>query len=174
MENENTPVEKITTRSVGVRFGLYNALIGILLFVIAIVMASNPFSNTWNWIGAGIGIVLIVLAHKQFKDNGDGFMMYGQGVGIGFWIGLISTLVSVPVLYIYIGFIDSSPFELFLREQEDKLIAQGLPDQAIEMSMSWTKNLFWVFAAIGGIVGSVIFALIVSIFTKKSPPEMPI
>ena len=174
MENEPAPSEKITSRSVGIRFGLYNALVGILLFTIAVIMGSNPFSNMWNWIGAAIGIVLIVIAHKQFKDNGDSFMTYSQGVGIGFWIGLISTVVSLPVLYIYIGFIDNSPFELFLREQEDKLIAQGLPDQAIEMSMSWTKNLFWVFAAIGGIVGSVIVALIISIFTKKSPPEMPV
>ena len=54
------------------------------------------------------------------------------------------------------------------------MIARGTPEQAIEMAMKWTKNIFWPMAVIGGILGSVIFALIISIFTKKSNPEMSI
>jgi hypothetical protein len=137
-------------------------------------MNDNPFSSMWNWIGAGIGIVLIVVAHKQFKDNGDSYMNYGEGVGISFWIGLISTVITVPLMYAYLNFIDNSPFELFLQQQEEKMIEGGAPAEAIEMGLKWTKNLFWYMACIMGIIGSVITALIVSIFTQKKRPEMPI
>lgn len=173
MENENTPEEKVTTRSIGIRFGLYNALVGILLFAIAVVLSQNPFSTMWNWIGVIIGIGLVVYAHIQFKANGDGYMNYGEGVGIAFWIGLISTLITVPIMYVYLNFVDSGPLDLMFQEQEDKMIAQGLPSEAIEMGVKWTKNLFWPIACIGGIIGSTVTGLIVSIFTKKSRPEMP-
>lgn len=173
MENENTPEEKATTRSIGIRFGLYNALVGILLFAVAVVLSQNPFSTMWNWIGVIIGIGLIVYAHIQFKANGDGYMNFGQGVGIAFWIGLISTLITVPIMYVYLNFVDSGPLDLMFQEQEDKMIAQGMPSEAMEMGLKWAKNLFWPMACIGGIIGSTVIGLIVSIFTKKSRPEMP-
>lgn len=173
MENENTPEEKVTTRSIGIRFGLYNALVGIALFAVSIVLNQNPFEGAWNWAGAIIGIGLVVYAHIQFKANGDAYMNYGEGVGIAFWIGLISTLITVPVMFSYLNFLDSGPFDLFMQGQEEKMIAQGLPSEAIEMGLKWSKNLFWPMACIGGIVGSTVTGLIVSIFTKKSRPEMP-
>ena len=174
MENENVENEKVTTRSIGIRFGLYGALARILLFAIAIVLNVNAFDGPVAWTGMVVGLVLIVLAHRQFKNDGNGYMDYGQGVGIGFWMGLVGTLIVVPIMYVYLNFIDSAPFDLFLEKQEETMIARGTPEQAIEMAMKWTKNIFWPMAVIGGILGSVIFALIISIFTKKSNPEMSI
>jgi hypothetical protein len=173
MENQEQE-EKVTTRSIGIKFGLYNALVGILLFAIAVVMNMNPFSGVMNWVGAAIGIGLIVFAHIQFKANGDGYMSFGEGVGIAFWIGLISTVITIPLMYVYLNFVDNSPMELMFQQQEEKMIEGGAPEEAIEMGLKWTKMLFWPFAAIGGIFWSVLSGLIVSIFTKKSRPEMPI
>lgn len=174
MENENAQEVPVTTRSIGIRFGLYSALVRILLFAVAAVSSINAFNGPISWAGAVIGIAIMVFAHIQFKKDGTGYMQYAQGVGIGFWMGLVGTLITVPVMYIYLTFIDSSPFDLFLTAQEDEMIAKGVPDQAIEMGLKWTKNLFWPMAVFGGIIGSVIVALIVSIFTKKSSPEMPV
>lgn len=174
MENDSAQTEKITARSIGIRFGVYNAVVGLLLFAVAIAINDNPFSDLWNWLGIGIGIALVVVAHIQYKSNGDGFMAYGEGVGIGFWIGLISTVITVPLMYVYFTFIDNSPFELFLQQTEEKMIAGGTPEEAIEMGMKWTKSLFWPIACIMGIIGSVITALIVSIFTQKKRPEMQV
>ena len=33
-------------------------------------------------------------------------MSYGQGVGIGFWIGLVSAVIGNVFTYIYVKFID--------------------------------------------------------------------
>lgn len=173
MENENTQEEKVTSRSIGIRFGLYNALVGILLFAVAVALSQNPFSTAYNWVGIIIGIGLVVYSHIQFKANGDAFMNYGEGVGISFWIGLISTLITVPLMYIYLNFVDGAPFELMMQEQEEKMIAQNVPSEAIEIGLTWTRKLFWPIASFMGILGSVLTGLIVSIFTKKSRPEMP-
>lgn len=172
MENENPILENPTTRAVGLKFGLFSALASILLFAIAISMNANPFKGIYNWIGTGVGIALLVLAHKKFKDDGDGYMEFGQGVGIGFWMG-VASILSIPFLFGYLNFVDNAPFELFLQQQEDDMIASGTPENIIEMSMKWTKKLFWPMAIVMGVLGSVVFALIVSIFTKKASPEMP-
>ena len=172
METE-TSTEKPSTRAVGLRFGLFNALAGVLLFAIAVTMNLNPFKGWFSWIGTAIGIGLVILAHKQYKDNGDGYMEYGQGVGIGFWMGVAATL-SIPFLFVYLTYVDGAPFELFLQQQEDDMISKGTPDNIVETSITWTRKLFWPIALFGGVLGFTIYALIVSIFTKKSNPEMPV
>jgi high-affinity Fe2+/Pb2+ permease len=172
METESS-IEKPSTRAVGLRFGLYYALAGVLLFAIAVAMSTNPFKGWTTWATYPIAIGLMVYAHKQFKEGGDGYMEYGQGVGIGFWMGVASTL-SIPFLYVYLNYVDSAPFELFLQQQEDEMISKGTPDNIVETSITWTRKLFWVIALFGGVIGFTIYGLIVSIFTKKSNPEMPI
>jgi hypothetical protein len=168
MEENVTPV---STRSAGMKFGMISGLIGIALFLVSAITGMNPFQGVLSWIGIAISIALLFLAQKSFKDNGDGFMSYGQGVGIGFWFTLISTLLSVAVMYVYVTFIDGAPMELFYEEQASKMEGQGQSEEAIEMALEWTRKLFWIFAIIGTIFWGMIIALILTIFTQKKHPE---
>ena len=164
-------VETVTTRSVGIKYGLYSAFAGIILFLVPAILGQNAFKGIWSWIGIGVSIVLYVLAHKYFKDEGDGFMSIGQGVGIGFWMSLISVLISGLFIFVYISFIDTAPFDLMLEDNLIKMEEAGSPDEAIEMAQEWTRKLFWPMYFVFGILGGVLFALIISIFTKKNSPE---
>ncbi len=168
---ENNEIEPATTRSVGVRFGLISAVISIVLFIIPAVIGQNPFKGVWNWIGIVVGIGIIVFAHKSFKDDGDGYMNYGQGIGIAFWLALVSTLIAVPFMYAYISFIDVNPFELFMEQQQEEMAAKGTPENIIETSTEWTRKLFWPIALVMGLLGSIVIALIVTIFTQKKDPN---
>lgn len=163
--------QPISTREVGIRYGLYSGGIAMVLFLIPALIGQNPFQGLWNWIGIPVTLALFVLAHKYFKDEGDGFMSFGQGVGIGFWISLLGTVVGGLFVYVYITFIDSSPFDLFLDETRFNMEEQGTPEEAIDMALTWTKNLFWPIYAVAGIVGGVVLAMIVTIFTQKKEPE---
>lgn len=163
--------DSISTRSVGMKYGLMAGLAGIVLFLIPVVLGQNPFKGAWNWIGAAVSIGLMILAHKSYKDNGDGFMSYGQGVGIGFWLTLVSTVLSIIFMYVYLNFIDAGPMDLFIQEQQETMEKSGQSEQAIEMAMEWTRKLFWVIALIGGIFWGMIIALILTIFTQKKAPE---
>ena len=168
---DKNEIEPVTTRSIGIRFGLISSVISIVLFIIPAVIGQNPFKGAWNWIGIVVGIVIIVFAHKSFKDDGDGYMDYGQGIGIAFWMALISTLIAVPFMYAYINFIDSNPFELFMEQQQEEMAAKGTPENIIETSIEWTRKLFWPIALVMGLLGSIIIALIVTIFTQKKDPN---
>jgi hypothetical protein len=153
---ESSEFKAPTTRSIGLQYGAILALASVVLFLIPAVMANNPFKSPWNWIGAGVTILVIVLAHKKFKDEGDGFMSYGQGLAIAFWISLIATLVSILFSFGYTTFIDNGPFELFMEHQEDEMIAHNAPENIIKTSHEWTRILLWVI----GTVLSILFSML--------------
>lgn len=157
-------------RTIGMTYGAYAGLASAVIFLAISLSGMNPFGGGLNYIGTVALIVLLVLAHKKFKDSGDGFMSYGQGVGVGFWVILISSIISLGVMYIYINFVDYSPMQLMFDEQLAKMQEQGQPEEAIEMATTWTKNLFWPLAVFMGLFFGMIIVLIVTIFTQKKNP----
>jgi hypothetical protein len=170
MENVNAQ-SSVTTRSVGVKYGLISALIGLVMFLGLAIAGANAFDQSWSWVGIVATIVLLVLAHKNYKDNGTGFMTYGQGVGIGFWMALVSVLISGVITLVYVSFIDPGAMEIMWEAQAEKMAAQGVPDEQIEMGLSIGQKMFWPMYFFMGLLGGVIVALIVSIFTQKKNPQ---
>ncbi len=162
-----------TVRSVGIKWGLISALVSILFFLILIIAGANAFDNKWGWIGSIFTIVLMVLAHREFKQQGDGFMSYGQGLGIGFWMALVATALGGLFTYVYANLIDPATMENFYELQRLQMEERNMPDEQIEIALEWTRKLFWVMYAFGGILVTLIIALIVSIFTQKKNPAPP-
>lgn len=176
METQVNRTLQPTTRSVGVRFGLIAALISIVYFLILNVSGIDMTQGFWNWVGYAITLALVVLAQKQFKDKGDGYMSYGQGVGIAFWMGLISAVISSIFTYMYIKFVDTGFLELVKERQIEAMQEKGMTDQQIDQGMQMaslflTPEAMLVYMLIGGIVVTLIIGLIVTIFTQKKNPE---
>lgn len=167
----NRSTSPVTPRSVGIKYGFLSALISMIFFLILVVTGQNAFANKWNWVSLMIAIAVVFLAHKNFKDKGDGFMSYGQGVGIAFWIALVSVLINFLLTYSYLHFIDASAMELFYQMQSEELAERGMPKDQIEMAMSWTRILFWPLFIFFGLVFGLFVGLIVSIFTQKKNEE---
>ncbi|HEX5171907.1 MAG TPA: DUF4199 domain-containing protein [Cyclobacteriaceae bacterium] len=163
-----------TVRGVGTKFGLISAGFSIFFFLVLTLVGLNAFDNKWSWIGLIVSIVIMVFAHKQFKDQGDGFMSYGQGVGIGFWIALISLLIAGGFTFIYVNFIDQTAMDAFYDTQRMNMEDKGMPDDQIDVAISWTRKLFWLFYFFFGIFFGVLVAVIVSIFTQKKNPQQAI
>jgi hypothetical protein len=168
-ENSNTLT--ITTRSAGIKFGVISGAVGIAIFLIAVVTGANPFEGVWNWVNIAVSIVLLFLAQKSFKDAGDGFMTFGQGMGIGFWYTIVGSVLSIAVMYVYISFVDTDMMEMVFEQQALKMEEQGQSEEAIEIGMEWTRKLFWPIAFVFGTLGGLFFALILTIFTHKKNPE---
>jgi hypothetical protein len=164
-----------TTRDAGIRFGLISALISIFYFL-AITMAGLTLQGPAGWFQWMIGAVLIFLAHKYYKDNGSGFMNYGQGIGIAFWMGLISSIISAVFTFIYAKFIDTTFIDNLKDAQLEKFQEQGMSetqiDQAMKISeMFFTPGAMMIMGLIIGILGTIVIALIVTIFTQKKNPD---
>lgn len=175
METQNETVEVVTTRSVGVRYGLFMGGTGILAFLIIALTEMKP-DGPGRWIGVAFSIVLLYLAHKYFKENGDGYMTIGQGVGIGFWAGLVSSVISSVFTFVYIKFVDSSFVDRIREAQEQAMQEKGLSDEQIEQAMKFASmfispTALLLFGLFFGILGSIVISLIISFFTQKKNPD---
>lgn len=165
----------VTTRSAGIRYGLILGVASIAFFVVMNV-AGVDMQGPLSYLGWLITIVVIYFAHKYFKENGDGYMTIGQGIGVGFWTGLVSTFISAPFTYIYIKFIDSAFLENIKDKQIEKMQEQGMSDEQIDQGMKMAEmfmsaEAILIMGIIGGLIMALIFAVIVSLFTKNTPPE---
>lgn len=160
-----------TTRSVGVKYGLISALVSIVFFLVLVLSGQNAFDNKWSWVSLVFSVAILVLAHKSFKDDGDGFMTYGQGIGIGFWISLVAVIIGGLFTYVYSNIIDPATMETFYEKQYEQMQTRGMSDDQIDVAVEWTKKLFWPMYIFFGIFFGVLVALIVSIFTQKKAPE---
>ena len=103
---QNATAPAVTTRSTGIRYGVINGVIQIAYFLILTTAGIQTSKGFAPWVGMAITIIVLFLAHKYYKENGDGFMSYGQGIGVAFWLGLVSSVISSVFGYIYAKLID--------------------------------------------------------------------
>jgi uncharacterized protein (DUF697 family) len=175
MESSQT-ASGVTTRSAGVRYGVISAVIGIAYFLVVTSIGGDMTEGVWAWLIYPITIAMIFLAQKYFKDNGDGFMTYGQGVGISFWVGLVSGAIGAIFFLLYVKFIDPSFITMIKDKQIQKMEEAGRSQEQIDQGMKiagifMTPIAMSLIRFIGGIFGNVVTGLLVSIFTQKKGPE---
>ena len=176
MEPQNvSSEEKVTTRSTGMRYGLFLGGISIDLFLIMALSGMKP-DGPGRWIGVVFTFVIIFLAHKYYKQNGDGFMTIGQGVGIGFWTALTSSVISSIFTYVYVKFIDSGFIDMIKETQLEEMQKRGMSDEQVEQAMKFASmftspEAILIFGLVFGIIGGVVIGLIISFFTQKKNPE---
>ena len=175
MEQESTTYDDVTTRSTGIRYGLIGAVISIVFFLIISMADVNPQGGA-QYVGWIITTALLILAHKYYKDSRDGFMSYGEGITIAFWMGLVTGVISSIFTFIYIKFVDQGFIEALKETQAEAYAESGMSEEQIETAMSFGEKFFtpgWLFVMtlLGTIITNIIIALIVTIFTKKTNPE---
>jgi len=175
MEETATPI--VTTKSVGIRYGVIMGVISIAYFIILNLLGVDMTQGPGSWGRYVYCAVLIFLAHKYFKDNGDSFMSYGQGIGISFWMGLISVAISSVFTYVYVKFIDTGFIQMIMDKTREQMEEKGtMSEEQIEQAMSitakfMTPEMMLIFGIVFGIIGTIIIGLIVTIFTQKKSPE---
>jgi hypothetical protein len=173
---EETAKPSVSTRSAGVRYGLIMAVISIAYFVILTVASVDMTSGIGRWSSSIFYIGVIYLAHKYFKDNGDGFMSYGQGMGVAFWLSLVCTVIYSVFFYIYVKFIDSSFIQAIKDKQMSEMEGRGMSEEQIDQAMKMagafmSPEAMFGFSIVGGIIFMMFIALIVTIFTQKKDAE---
>lgn len=171
----DSEVKPPTIMNVGLKWGLISAGAAVLLFVVRAVTSTNPFDNkAWGWtiVTLAVTVALLVLAHREFKNNGNGYMSYGQGFKIGFLASLISLIVYGIFVLFYTAVIDTTVMDNVYQAQREEMEAGGnMTDEQIDMAIGFTKNLFWPIFFVFGLIFSTVFVLIITIFTQKANPE---
>jgi len=172
---QETTTSTTSPSSVAIRFGLIIGFVSIIYSLILFVTETNT-NTTLSWLGMIIPIVGIVLAYKAFKNENDGYMSYGQGLGIGTLLSAISGILSGLFTYVYVSFIDPTVLSRMREMQVLELEKKGMSDEQIEQAQGMVEKfsgpgMMLVFAIIGGIVIGFIISLIVAAIMKNNRPE---
>ena len=172
--------DKVTVSQIAIKYGIIIGLVFIVYGMILEFMGLDLETQQYfGYLNYALLVVTIVLAHKAFKEGGDGYMSMGQGLGMGTLISLIGGALSGVFSYIYIKFIDDSMLTKIKDLQIEKMEEQGLDDAQIEQAMEiagkfMSAEMIPVWAILGMLFIGFILSLIVSIFTKKANPTLEV
>lgn len=171
MEETSQP----TVKSTAIKWGLINGLISIIFFVI-VDFAGMAGNQSLSWIGLVIFVILLFLAQKEFKNEGDGYMSFGQGLGIGTLIALISSLISSVFTFVYVSFINTNMIDAIreksIADMEEAGRSQAEIDQAMPfVEMFTSPAAMLIMGILMGVFFGFIASLLVTIFTKNQDPE---
>jgi len=156
----------------------YGLIQGVLSFALFVVGALAGIKQNWvmSVVGIVLGIVVMVLAHREFKRTHEGMMRYSQGLGSGTLISLVAALLSGVLVYVYVKYINTGYIAAALQVQKEALQQRGLTGAQAQQAMAITSAIITpvglvVTSLISGVVVGFIVALIVSIFTQKGDPR---
>jgi hypothetical protein len=172
METNSTPV---STTAVGLRYGLLTGLVSILISFGLFI--SHLEQSPLRLVGYVVLIGGMVLAMQSFKQNNQGFMSLGQGVGVGVILSAMVGLLSAIFTYVYIKIIDPNVIAQMLEKTRTDMEARGgATDEQIDQGMAMASKfmnapMMALIVLLVSILSGVVFALIVSAFVKHSKPE---
>lgn len=161
------------------RAGLNNGLIvGLALVIYSLLLFMTNLSDNklLGYISYLILIIGIIWAHQNFKRSGNGYMTYGEGLGLGTIVSGIAGFISGVFSMLYIKFIDPNLMKAAIQEQIVALQDQGMSQAQIDqvqkaLSFMQTPVMMVLAAAFSFIIMGFILSLIISAFTKKLNPE---
>jgi hypothetical protein len=118
-------------------------------------------------------IAFVCLAQIEYRDKASGFMTYGQGFVEGLLFGVFSGIMLAIFMYLYYAVLYPQGVDQMVAAAHDKMVAQGQSSDAIDTATEMTKKYGAIFASVGGLFGTPIAAIIVSLITaaifKKEP-----
>lgn len=174
---ETTPQTQPGIWAVGAKGGLYTGLV-LIIFALIGFLTGLQSNTAYTYIYPFLSFIIgIYLTHKAFKDQGDGYMSYGQGLGLGTVLGLVSGLLSGIFSVVYLTIIDDSLIKSQLDQARFQLEEQGMSDAEVDQFMSYSEMVasplgIFLMSILSYIIYAFIISLIVSAFTKNTDPTL--
>lgn len=154
--------------------GLYLGL-ALILNTLIFYISGNPFSEVSGYLTyaimlSGLGFAMWTYA----KLNTEEGLPYSRALGLGTLVALFGSILSGFFTFILYKYIEPGLFDKMLAFLEEKLLAQGMKDDAIESFLAAYKKMSSpVFLSFGQVFSvtflGFIFSLILAIFFKKEP-----
>lgn len=175
MEETQEETKDVSLKDVALKYGVINALLGIIFFVL-VDFAGLVGNQVLGYLPILITAVVMYFAHKEFVRDGDGFMNYGQGLGLGTLMSLISAVLSSIFSFVYVKYVNTNYISNLLDIQRKGMEEQGMSEAQVDQAMSFTEKMMspvglLIIGILAGVFFGFIVSLIVSAITKKSRPE---
>ena len=164
-----------TSARVALKFGLITGVI-LMIHSVAIIVTEQYMNS---WLSTPVQLIVLsicmVLAMKEFKAGNDGYMSYGQGLGIGTLMGAVSGVLLSIYSYVYNEFIDPNLKTNILNKVREQFETQGMSDDQIDTAMAFSQKFSspgfgFVFGVLGMIFLGFLVSLVASAFQKKEKP----
>lgn len=156
----------------------YGLIQGVLSFVVFLVGALAGLRQNWvsSVVNIALLIVLMVLAHREFKKGHEGMMTYPQGLGSGTLLSVVAAVIASVFTYVYVSYVNTGYLAAAMEAQRAALEQRGITGAQAEQAMTITSAIMTpvgivVTSLISGVIVGFIVALIVSIFTQKADPR---
>ncbi len=167
--------EPVTVKQVAVKWGLYLGMV-MIIYGMILQVTDQVANQSLGYVNYLFMAILIYFAQKSFKDDGNGFMSYSKGLGIGTLVSVVGGAISSVFTYIYLTFIDDSMIATILEKAEMDMIDRGTPDAQVEQAMSITEKMMTplIMSLIGlffVVLLGFILSLIISAINKNSNPD---
>lgn len=166
--------EQSSVARVALKYGLITGVASIVFNTILIIAEQNQ-NQALTSLGLIILIVGMVYAMREFKSGNDGFMSYGQGLGIGTLLSAISGLLGSAFITFYSQFIDTTYAQKILDKSRGDMESRGMDDAQIDAAMGFTEKMMspgimFAVTIFGAILFGFIIALIVSAIMRRNRP----
>ena len=157
----------------------YGLIQGVLGFVVVLIPPLTGMKSNWVFavISIAILVVLMVLAHGEFKRTHNRMMTYAQGLGSGTLFATVGAVVSSILVFIYAKFINTGYFAGMLKTVSDTIQQRGITGAQAQQGMALYRVIYspvpyLIISVIAGVIIGFIVALIVSIFTQRGDPRV--
>ena len=166
--------EQPSVARVALKYGLIVA-VGSVIYSTILLLTENNQNQALSSLGLIILVVGMVYAMRDFKDQNEGFMSYGQGLGLGTLIAAISGLLGATFMMFYTQFIDTNLMRSTMDKTREGFEKQGMSDAQIESAMEVSEKMMspGILFAMGvfvSILFGFIIALIVAAIMRRNRP----
>ncbi|PKQ70593.1 DUF4199 domain-containing protein [Raineya orbicola] len=163
--------QKITTTQVGFRYGIIYGLTSIAISLITII-ADLQQNFAITLLNIFVLVAFLVIPMRYFKSQNEGFMSFGQGMGIGSIVSALSNFILGLFILVYYRFIAKHKFEEILEKARESWEKAGMKEEQMQMAEKFTTpEVMFVSTLIGGTIFGILISLIVSAVLQKKKPE---
>jgi Protein of unknown function (DUF4199) len=153
----------------------YGIILGLIAvgFSLLTYMFDLTFKSWIIWPTMMLTVLVLFFLLRSYRDHyNNGYISYGKSVGAGVVINIYAALISAVFIYVLYAFIDPELIDKSLAVAEEKMIARGIPEEAIEKGMEMQAKMMkpWfttLMATIMSIFWGFILSLVVSLFVMK-------
>lgn len=161
--------------AIAIRYGVIQGAIVFILFL-SETFVGIRFASAVTVINWAVFILLVILAHAEFKRTHAGIMTYGQGLGTGTLLAVVAAVVDSILVFIYLKYINSSFLALMAQASRTAIERRGITgaqaQQALTIVSAIRTPLFIAATSLlSAIIVGFIISLIISIFTQKADPQ---
>jgi hypothetical protein len=171
-------VQTVSSRSIGIRLGSAYAVLAFILFVTLGTQLEGGGAELSPWLTRLVALAAVIYGHRYFKVKGNGFMSYGDGIGIAAWIGVVGSVINGAVTYVYLKFINTGFLAAVRGKAVEEMEKQNQSEESMELATKImdtfaSAEALFIFEIILGMILFLFIGLIVSIFTKNESTTPP-